>query len=139
MNEQENEKNEKIDVRIIIGAVILLFCVAGFIILTQTNLVENYIENQKIKGTIRFLMLNDIQIWGIDSCVYCQKQLEVFGDYQDYVKEIGLYIRCEDNIELCRSILPEEGGTPFFTMEGEYLTSGYRNLNGLRDVYKYRK
>jgi len=113
----------------------------GFLVIRSSDKVQDYVIEQDIKATISFMQENHIQIWGMNGCSWCQKQLAEFGEHQDEIRRLGLYKNCEaiDNLETCQNLFAKSIGTPFFTMNGEYLTSGYRTLKEVREVYKYQK
>ena len=132
--------NNKILIGVFCLIVIVSVIVASLMIL-QSEQTQDYLKEREIKNTINFMRANNIQIWGMDYCSWCRKQLEEFGDHQEELKEFEIYKNCEDikNLERCQELFSQSIGTPFFTMNGKYLTSGYRTLNEVREVYKYRR
>jgi len=82
--------------------------------------------------TIMWMRSNNIQIWGLESCPWCQKQRAEFFSI-NWMKQQGLYMSCDDitNQEVC-SKLP---GVPAWTSTNETIMtiigSGYIPLDEL--------
>ncbi len=78
---------------------------------------------------IRLFQESDVVIYGREGCIWCERQLDEFGIYADYLKENGLYIDCAvapvTPIEECSDIRV----TPTWKERGVIIYEGYLPLS----------
>lgn len=87
----------------------------------------------EIATTIKFMENEKLSIYGSSSCGYCTKQLNEFGNFQNYLKENGFYFDCKDksNLKVCSDIKY----TPTWKKNGEIITSGYIPLENIQESF----
>lgn len=83
--------------------------------------VMNYMENEKL------------QIFGMQTCGWCIKQKEEFGDLIEHTILKGLYIECSDskNKELCSDVKY----TPTWKKNGKIISTGYVPLDSIEEYF----
>ena len=71
----------------------------------------------------------DVVIYGREGCIWCERQLEEFGAYADYLITSGLYVDCTVTpINECSDITV----TPTWKEKGQIVYEGYLPLSDIR-------
>lgn len=79
---------------------------------------------------IRLFEEMNVVIYGVSECPWCQKQLQEFGDYAEYMKDNGLYVDCSINKE--RNDCQDIKITPSWKENGNLVYEGYLELEQIR-------
>jgi hypothetical protein len=134
----------------ILGVLISIALISTFVIaensswFCESNCGESYlgvcldedmcrINDYEIVTTIKWLEENNIKIYGKTGCGWCTKQLNEFGDFQDSIKELGLYIDCADSNN--KAICSDIKATPTWKMNNKIINTGYLQLKDIEKSY----
>ncbi len=88
-------------------------------------------DDYAIVTTIKYMEENNVVIYGSSRCGYCQKQLEEFNDFVDFLYEKELYVDCANSLnkEKCADVQY----TPTWKKNGKIIDSGYRPIEEIID------
>lgn len=76
---------------------------------------------------LKYMLVNDVKIYGSYTCGWCVKQINEFGDYKGFLIDFGLFVDCKDplNRKICKGI----ESTPTWKKGDEIINLGYIPIN----------
>ena len=96
------------------------------------NIENNNCNEVSFEIVMRIRLFEEmgVVIYGVSECSWCQKQLQEFGDYADYMKDKGLYVDCSIKKEIndCQDVKV----TPTWKEDGKIVYEGYLPLEQIR-------
>jgi len=75
-------------------------------------------------SVIKYLQENDIKIYGTKRCIWCERQIEEFGQFKEYVSE-NLFIDCDITPTRCKNV----ESTPTWKQGDKVIHVGYKPLS----------
>ena len=134
--ELEKKEQKKPEKKNFWGTMLLISVLVIFLlILIIVN--PNGIANSSSSGNVSsedimtYMKDNNIIIYGLSTCSWCEKQLEEFAEYQSDVLDEGLFIHC-DLIQDTGCIGVES--VPAWKKDGKIVHVGYLRLDEIKNV-----
>ena len=113
--------------------IVLAFVVGTFV----GQNFEGFTKLKEIKNDAQayyFLKSNNIQLWGIESCSWCEKQRDEFGTWFSLMLEHDIYVNCQENQSIMEECIAYDSGTPFWVKDNEVIHSGYIPVDQVKKV-----
>lgn len=115
----QNKKSWNWSAFLLIGVLLGTFIGYGLGELKHSATGQEFTAELEVRKVINFMQNNDIEIWGTETCPWCQKQREEFGDLFDFVLKAELYHDCSERMANCIN------GVPAWTQNEARLIEGY--------------
>lgn len=95
---------------------------------------ESWSEADK-ERLAKFLNEKGVVLYYSSDCVFCHRQLEMFGDSQKYLRAVDCYL---ERTSVCKEIIEKEERVPNWKYKGETKV-GVRELDELADWVGFKK
>ncbi len=132
MEKQEQPTKEKKSFWGMMLIISVLIVILLILIIVNPDLNKNSSErNSGVEEVMDYMKENNIVIYGLSTCGWCEKLLKEFKPYQEKVIEEGLFIHCDLTQDMgCIGV----ESIPAWKKDGNIIRLGYLPLEEIKNV-----